>query len=903
MKRLVTALAALACSATFLYAVPADPTPRKVKQADGSWITVCKVGDEHGSVLQTTDGYPLFYNKQTGNFEYASKQHPLTAGSGIVAADEGMRDVATQNFLANFDKTAVYGNAIKMYAPRKARRNVQRIRINDYPTIGQHKALVILVEFSDRGFTTVDGDPYGYYNGMLNEKGFTYKNGAHGSARDYYDVCSSGKFAPEFDVIGPVTLPRETSYYGGNEIRTVNGQQYLYTDVNMPDFVKDACEAADPMVDFSQYDENHDGMVDNIYFFYAGYGEADTNRDDVIWPHAANLDSDWGTELQLDGVKINRYACSNEIRGGSSPLVPVGIGTFVHEFAHVLGLADHYDTSYASGRTGISDWDVMAAASYNDNQNTPPAFSAFERAELGWLDYTDIEPTAPGLFDVPGLIGSDKAYRIVVPNTDGREYFIFENRTDESWDTTLPAHGLLAWHIDMDDDAWMNNTVNTDPYHQHIDLVEADGTENSTSYSGDVFPGRGNVTSFDFYDWSGTNLFSFDYVENGDSTVNFLLARTSYKPEVPVTAVENVMGRELTMAVNLGDDAHWGNVSVYTISQDGTRQYVEGYENARFEQSDTVTVTGLEPLTAYTVEAVAGIGSYTSDATVLQVTTTEVQFAETRPEVTGATNVTNEGFTANWMPLQGADSYKVSLYSKTFADEETMSCGFDGRQLPDGWTSSSTSFSSAMFGEKSPSLQMNNDNDWLQMGVDGAKLTSLEFWYRSQTNENIIHVEQFKDGQWNEVAAFATNPITSTYVIDLDSCDEVRITLERQGGYVLVDDVNLGYTEVLNELLPAFADVDTDGKTSFTFSGLDSGATYIYKVRGTQGGNTSRESDGVEVTLGTSTGISSPAVNMPDDGKVEIYDLSGRRLSSAPQRGIYIIKRGGKAVKHMQNIY
>lgn len=111
---------------------------------------------------------------------------------------------------------------------------------------------------------------------------------------------------------------------------------------------------------------------------------------DVIWPHSNTLDDGLGYDLRLDGITISRYACSNEIRYGSQPLMPVGIGTFVHEFGHVLGLLDHYDTSYNSGRTGVSAWDTMAAASYNDNQNTPPTFSAFERAELGWLKYDDI---------------------------------------------------------------------------------------------------------------------------------------------------------------------------------------------------------------------------------------------------------------------------------------------------------------------------------------------------------------------------------------------------------------------------------------------------------------------------------------------------------------------------------
>ena len=897
MKRLSAFFAAMVCCAALSHAIPADPTPRKVKQADGSWITVCKTGDEHGSVIRTLDGYPLFYNKLTGNFEYASASSPAAKGSGIVAADANERSPEAVSYLSKLDKETATRAAMSRRAPRISRSAVQRVRINDYPTIGKHNALVILVEFSDTEFSTVDGDPFGYYDGLLNQPGFTYKNGANGSARDYYDACSYGKFAPEFDVIGPVTLPHEATYYGENVIKEVDGVLYSYTDDRMSEFVVDACNAADAFVDFSQYDENNDGAVDNIYFFYAGYGEADTYRDDVIWPHAAKLDADWGVDLSLDGVKISRYACSNEINGGTATPMPVGIGTFVHEFAHVLGLADHYDTGGNSGRLGVQQWDVMAAASYNDNQNTPPAFSAFERAELGWLDYTDITPSAEGLLAVSPLIDEDKAYRIVAPDTDGREYFIIENRTGKGWDRTLPAFGMLVWHIDMDDDAWFANTVNTSPTHQRIDLVEADGTENSMSYAGDVFPGSKGVTSFDFHDWSGANLFSFDYVEGTDAAANFLLARTAYKPEAPGVAVSNVLGRELTLAVTMPEDARRCNVSIYTTAEDGTKSYVEGYEKAVFAASDTVTVTGLEPLTAYTVAATAGIGSYTSAETAVQAATTEVQFVETSPVVTGATNIGEGCFTANWQPLDGAETYLVTLFSKSYAPEETLACGFDGKQLPEGWSSSSQSFSSALFGEKSPSLQLGADGDELKMAVDGAKLTSLEFWYRSQTTGNTLRIERLKDGQWGEIKSFVTNPASDVVAVELDSCDEVRVRFERSGGYVLIDDVNLGYAGVLVNPVQGYDGVDTGGKTSYTFTALEPDVTYLYSVAGVAGGIVSRPSEQIEVTLVQATGISETAVKDADDGPVAIYDLSGRRLSSAPSHGIYIIKKGDSVKK------
>ena len=83
-------------------------------------------------------------------------------------------------YLSKVDKEQAVRAVLSRQVARRAQRRerpVQRVRINDYPTIGAHKALVILVAFSDTDFSTVDGDPFGYYDGLLNQPGFTYKNG------------------------------------------------------------------------------------------------------------------------------------------------------------------------------------------------------------------------------------------------------------------------------------------------------------------------------------------------------------------------------------------------------------------------------------------------------------------------------------------------------------------------------------------------------------------------------------------------------------------------------------------------------------------------------------------------------------------------------------------------------
>lgn len=404
----------------------------------------------------------------------------------------------------------------------------KKIRISNYPTLGERKALVLLVEFEDVKFSTV-ADANEYFDGLLNTPGFQHENGADGSARDYYMASSDGKFLPDFVTVGPIVLPKASAYYGGN----TGG----WLDEHAHEMLPEACRLIDNEIDFSEFDEDGDGELDNIYVFYAGYAESDTGIGDNIWPQSNMLFTNKGIDLVLDGVRVNHYACSNEIRyDGSANPMPVGIGTFVHEFGHVLGISDHYDSTFAGKRIGVDNWDTMAAANYYNNMHTPPLFSAFERAELGWLEYEELTADLNGqTFTLAPLSDENRAYRVTVPCTDGNEYFVLENRQQQDWDTYLPGHGLLVWHIDMDRDAWINNQVNTDPAHNRVDIIEADGYESVNNLAGDPFPGKRKVTDFDFHGWNGEEVFSLSEISESNGDVSF-------KVSFPTAGVQDIQG-------------------------------------------------------------------------------------------------------------------------------------------------------------------------------------------------------------------------------------------------------------------------------------------------------------------------------------------------------------------------
>ena len=860
LSRCLLILAASVIGVLAAQAIPAYPGPIKVTQPDGTTLTIRLQGDEHGYMAYTDDGFPVVQNAQTGAYEYARLTPQGLVGSGIVATPAESRTAQVEAYLRHVDIPAIERRAAQLRANRRDAANPYLV--NDFPTRGTQRTLVILVEFSDTKFTSVD-NPYAYYHNMLNQEGFTHVNGANGSARDYYHACSNGQFDPQFDVVGPVQLLHPQSYYGGDS------QQML--DTLAYQMVIDACLMLDDEVDFSQYDLNGDGMVDNIYFFYAGFGQADSGQSYAIWPHAGKINEDWHQEMpQLDGVYINRYAASNEIRYGTGPLFkPVGIGTFVHEFAHVLGLVDHYDTGYGGGfHPGI--WDVMAAGSYNDNQNTPPAFSAFERAELGWLEYTDITPATPGLLNVHELQASNSALRLVVPDTEGREFFIFENRQQMGWDSTLPGHGMLVWHIDRDLELWHSNKANADAAHQRIDIVEADRVQTNNSYGGDPFPGTGRVTTYDFMSWARENIFSFDLVEETDTTVNFLLARTDYKPTQPQIVVEQVLGTSLTFTWGAVADAKEYLVTVEQI-EDGMPVAVDGFDHKAYIQPESVQVTGLSPMTQYRITVVSRIASYESEPATLDATTTDIQFVETAPVATPATQITATGFTAHWLPLDGAEGYMLTVYNNVYSDTIAEGYGFDTKAegMPQGWNTNSTQYSSVLYGESKPSLQLSKQDDYLSFDYGDNKIVSLKFWQRSQMSSNQLVIEQRAGDEWLPVQTMNMSSQGEVVTVPIDSAAQVRIRFERKGSYAVIDDVQVAYITLDQSPVDGFVGLAAGNGTSLVIQDLPPATSFLYRVQGVQDGQLSAPSNAVLVMM-----VQGVPGDVNGDNEVNIADVN-----------------------------
>ena len=382
------------------------------------------------------------------------------------------------------------------------------------PCTGSPKIPVVLVQFDDKKF--VDYDKDGVVNKRYNDA-FNLKEGnaspSKGSVYQYFKEQSYGKFTPEFDVIGPVTLSNSYKHYGENND--------ALKDFRIQEFFQEACNlvVSGESREWKDYDNNNDGKVDMVFFIYAGEGEnynlnlPEEKRDSyLIWPKEQVRSTTVGS------ITFGAYGCTNELVGG----VIDGIGTCVHELSHGLGLPDLYDTSNGPG-LGVDAWDVMDGGNYQIGGNAPIGYSAYERDFMGWREIVTINKDEVVTLTLNPLETDGVAYKITNP-ANANEYFILENRQNVGYDEYMPwnyastykdnggQHGLLITHVDYDNNAWTSNKINVDVNHQRYSIVPADGKQLSfldatdetfptfvESYKGDLYPGAKGVKAMSSY--------------------------------------------------------------------------------------------------------------------------------------------------------------------------------------------------------------------------------------------------------------------------------------------------------------------------------------------------------------------------------------------------------------------
>lgn len=417
-----------------LAAVPACPYPVLYTDPDGNQTTVTIQGDEYFQTYTTSDGRIM-----------------------IADEDNRLQQITPDEAVAR-----------RKAAPRRA----AGLHSSYVGHSGSPRVCVILVQFSDVQFSM--SDPRTYFSNQLNQSGFM-QDGAIGSVRDYYSRQSKGAFTPQFDVYGPATLSSRSTYTD-----TSNGYKMVW----------EGAGALDSQIDFGNYDTNNDGNVDNVCIIFAGGGR-NGGVAGAPWPHASDCPTSVFNRKRCDNKTLAHYLCTSELQ---AYINKPALGTFIHEFSHILGLPDHYNTSTQNEYTP-NYWDVMDLGCYNNGGVTPCNYSAHERYAMGWMNPQELNSAAA--VTLRSFESYNHAY--IIQTGRSGDYYLLENRTKTGFDAYLPAAGMLIWHIDASDTSKFgtgSNAPNNDSSHLRVDVVEADGTTGSSSYGGDVWPGTSKKTSF-----------------------------------------------------------------------------------------------------------------------------------------------------------------------------------------------------------------------------------------------------------------------------------------------------------------------------------------------------------------------------------------------------------------------
>jgi len=332
---------------------------------------------------------------------------------------------------------------------------------------GAIRVVVVLADFADKPMTA-DREHFEKLFFSLGEL-------PHGSVRDYYREVTHGLVDIVGEVTGPVRLPQKLSWYANNNFGIGRPAGQARAQI----MARDAAVSADPLINYAPYDNDGNGFVDAFIVLHAGAGgEATGNRGDM-WSHKWVLPNAYNA----DGARIYGYLTIPE---------DAKIGVCAHELGHLLfGFPDLYDIDGSS--EGVGNWCLMGAGSWGGGGDIPTHPSAWCKVQQGWAKAVNV--TSNGTLSIPDVKNSFEVQRLWRDGLPGNEYFLVENRQQTGYDSSLPASGMLIWHVDE------GQSDNTNEDHYMVGLVQADNQRDlegaaNRGDDGDTYPGSTGNSSF-----------------------------------------------------------------------------------------------------------------------------------------------------------------------------------------------------------------------------------------------------------------------------------------------------------------------------------------------------------------------------------------------------------------------
>ena len=629
LRRLSLILYICFCLAPALMASPARKGLLNLRQPDGTVVQAYLTGDENGHLVLTPDGCALvqdaegwwcyarydYYGHRLNTGEHAGD--PDTPGEIIAASRNIPYQLIRQRRVAR----------IRRALPLR-QKEIARTRSGENG--GVRHGLIILAQFTDLEFIHSRTEFENLINGSGPE-----------SALSYFKDQWKDSYTFRFDITEPVTLPHDHAYYGANN---EDGE-----DEKAAQMIVDACTALGPEIDLSTYDNDGDGEVDNVFVFYAGPNESEGAGDNYVWPHMWYVQSGAGITYRRDGVLVDNYACTSELRldsNRSTYTTLATIGTFCHEYTHTFGIPDLYDTDDEdSGGYAEAMWnciDLMDAGNHNNDGVTPPNYSVVERWFFGMSEGKQL---TEGTHTLRPIHKNGDYY--FLETDDDSEIFLFECRKDEGWDAHIGGSGLLIYHLDWSMrpagestsagkvvkawDRWDMNEVNARPDHQCIDLIEPDPEarqryqtavknrnypaiytlashaywpfEDVSVYTCDTDP------SFTFWSDAASPLGLTDIRRNADGSVTFTVFNAQ-EDKAPAVKIDNqVVFQDATIIQWSSLDPSFTGNSVIRYGLADAAQLTEievrPYETGKY----AFVLDGLTPSTAYKVQLLCRRGN------------------------------------------------------------------------------------------------------------------------------------------------------------------------------------------------------------------------------------------------------------------------------------------------------
>ena len=494
-------------------AVPANPFPREVTQADGTVITIFGRGDEFFNWAEDEDGYIIAYDDESNNWCYALIDDAvIIPGSQVVGKNEKVRGRIKNDSLEPL---------IKKVNRNASREMSRRGGITSFSmesgltpiahTKNRQPLLVLLIEYNNRQFTTT-------YAANTTAYWSNHFFGTAGKTVNAYYSEVSAPFnlqftkptfteADGFSVTNPIT--------GVSSVQIIDGVARVKLNKNHPDttvlggVVRDdislAFDAVKQYIDFSGISQVWNTILCedfNITSVIAGYD--DYYLSPHIWAHAMrqywspingkerNISINYGTDPT---GKLATYATQGELYYTD---VPDPIGVSSHELGHVLGLRDLY--SLIADGIGIGPCSLMASGSWGTDTsgdtmqgNTPTHLDAWSKAQLGFITPVTITSKEYWRNNVNSIAGNYNILQITNAAVDPAQYFMVENRQPIGFDRGLygfksigyyvAGSGIMIYHVDervysgyyYDDDAghWTGRP-NDNNLHKFIDIEKYD---------------------------------------------------------------------------------------------------------------------------------------------------------------------------------------------------------------------------------------------------------------------------------------------------------------------------------------------------------------------------------------------------------------------------------------------